>query len=1224
MKKLALKKYKKILKNVGISLLLVLGIGITSANLLGVGAFEGKSFAEAWGYESTWNGDDAVTLARKLMSTYSNINYHYGGKTFRNYTVDKSTNQPDNLTANGYYGLDCSGFVTYVYQKMIYGSGVWIDDNGLVKYNTSTTPYANDGTGWNTSDGNGINQIYGMRAEDWASALDAKGVSSSAVQELGTYNAEALSEFQPGDYVYFLPAPKYNTAGVLIGYYSAHCGIYTGNGNIIHISVSNNKIVEESITNVHANDGEKSVTGYKIYHMSPEQDLTATITKTDADTNSSTAQGDATLAGAEYTLYDETGTAVHTFVIKADGTSDTAEGISKKKTYTLKETKAPTGYALDSTVINWAIDSNAKYTVSKNVSDSVLTGKVALQKYKSNTDASTNSPETCQAEQGAVFEVIAKKYVDQCGSIEKALEAYKNGQLKTTAKEYAKITTDANGYGISGDLAYGTYMMKQTVAASNMRLDTEVRTINITGDNVGKTQTYTIYNDNITENQVQKLDADGGEVEGASMQVIDSNGNVVVSWTSTKEPYIIRDLDPGSYILHEDLAPAGYVMANDIPFVITNTSEVQTISMVDKKVTISKVDVGGEEIPGASMQITDEEGNVVDEWISTTEPHQASGLESGKSYVLHEVAAANGYVVASDIPFTVDADNLDQHITMTDQRVGITKKDGEFGYGLVEGAKLELVDADGNVVDSWYTDGDVHYASNVVAGQTYTLREAYTPDGFVKANDVTFTIEENGSNMEVEMTDPVMYIHKVDDFNKQVSGAKINVIDTEGNIVDEWTTYGKLVTLTEEQQATLAAGETVYLEQSAVITDEQQQQVLALQDQLRELVATMQSEDRDMTVDYLSQANLLLTNIVEQADTNFAGTGTNVNETFDAQAGLAIQDSLNDMASILTNVSNNTLQESDVASLTKDLTAISDAITTMNVKSDNSLVNASLPSQFATCSNTITTLAKVGEINASDLATMKTTVGKIWNYLNAAFFGNTGDVHMEAGVVFISDTLDSNVISWASSSDAAIQSATDGITDYTENLQVLFKQLNNAATEDKSAKADAIIAELNKLVDKFNAACVTYSGGDVTSSKIVPVQTDSGYVYDLIQVTGTEEDKTTSYHRIDINGYEYAHRVSGLVADGEYTVHEVESPSGYALAVDMMFTAGTDTSMTISMIDNIVLLGSGTTNGVNTGVQVKLIHVIYAGIAVLILLVLAIVRFFIKKHKKNKDVIKLV
>ena len=75
--------------------------------------------------------------------------------------------------------------------------------------------------------------------------------------------------------------------------------------------------------------------------------------------------------------------------------------------------------------------------------------------------------------------------------------------------------------------------------------------------------------------------------------------------------------------------------------------------MIDKVVDMSKIDIGGNEIEGADMQALDHEGNVVDEWVSSKEAHKIINLEEGKSYILHEEEAPEGYDLAEDQTFTV-------------------------------------------------------------------------------------------------------------------------------------------------------------------------------------------------------------------------------------------------------------------------------------------------------------------------------------------------------------------------------------------------------------------------------------------------------------------------------------------------------------------------------------------------------------------------------------------
>ena len=79
--------------------------------------------------------------------------------------------------------------------------------------------------------------------------------------------------------------------------------------------------------------------------------------------------------------------------------------------------------------------------------------------------------------------------------------------------------------------------------------------------------------------------------------------------------------------------------------------------------------VTGEEIEGAELQVVDEEGNIVDEWTSTKEPHKVPGLEEGKKYTLIEKTAPYGYELTEKIEFEVTTDKETQKVEMKDMPI---------------------------------------------------------------------------------------------------------------------------------------------------------------------------------------------------------------------------------------------------------------------------------------------------------------------------------------------------------------------------------------------------------------------------------------------------------------------------------------------------------------------------------------------------------------------------
>lgn len=102
-------------------------------------------------------------------------------------------------------------------------------------------------------------------------------------------------------------------------------------------------------------------------------------------------------------------------------------------------------------------------------------------------------------------------------------------------------------------------------------------------------------------------------------------------------------------------AAAGYTKAADVAFTVRDTNEIQKVNMSNKQTVMhfSKVDETGEkELLGAKLQIIDEDGNIIDQWVSTEEQHTITGLIEGQKYVMKEISAPYGYEIAEEIIFT--------------------------------------------------------------------------------------------------------------------------------------------------------------------------------------------------------------------------------------------------------------------------------------------------------------------------------------------------------------------------------------------------------------------------------------------------------------------------------------------------------------------------------------------------------------------------------------------
>ena len=245
------------------------------------------------------------------------------------------------------------------------------------------------------------------------------------------------------------------------------------------------------------------------------------------------------------------------------------------------------------------------------------------------------------------------------------------------------FTSDENGYFVFDEIPYGEYIIHEIEAPTGYILSDESYPVTVSED--GDVVEITAVNKPITV-EISKRDVYGNELKGAKMQIIDSEGNIVDEWTSDGTNHIVSKLGAGEYVLKEIAAPDGYVMATDIKFTVDVYGNITVenvdstavsdngyplIVMVDDttKVRISKQDITtGKELPGATLQIIDENGNVVEEWVSTNEPHMIEGkLIAGKEYTLKEIIAPEGYEIANEIKFTVNADGSVTEVVMYDE-----------------------------------------------------------------------------------------------------------------------------------------------------------------------------------------------------------------------------------------------------------------------------------------------------------------------------------------------------------------------------------------------------------------------------------------------------------------------------------------------------------------------------------------------------------------------------
>ena len=105
--------------------------------------------------------------------------------------------------------------------------------------------------------------------------------------------------------------------------------------------------------------------------------------------------------------------------------------------------------------------------------------------------------------------------------------------------------------------------------------------------------------DDVTKLEISKQDIAGKELPGAKLTILDQDGKVVESWTSTDKAHYIEMLPIGKYTLREETAPEGYLIAKDVEFEVKDTKEVQHVTMVDEEKPVEKTPEGGKPVSDA-------------------------------------------------------------------------------------------------------------------------------------------------------------------------------------------------------------------------------------------------------------------------------------------------------------------------------------------------------------------------------------------------------------------------------------------------------------------------------------------------------------------------------------------------------------------------------------------------------------------------------------------------
>ncbi|WP_166688174.1 SpaA isopeptide-forming pilin-related protein [Bacillus albus] len=482
------------------------------------------------------------------------------------------------------------------------------------------------------------------------------------------------------------------------------------------------------------------------------------------------------LAGAEFTLYDQTGTTA----IRPITTGD--DGVAKfnnlrRDKYLIKETKAPEGYVISKELKEGIlVELSSEEITTYTLSNKKFVGKVVLTK----TDAHSG-----EKLEHAVFSLLDEN--------------------KQVIPKHKELTTDNKGQITVDNLKPGTYYLQETTAPEHYKLDSTPIKFTVKEDQT--TVVYRTAKNSLLPGSaiLTKVDKDGKTLAGAEFSVRDRHNNVIRGYekltTNNQGQIEAKDLRPGDYQFVEEKAPKDYdIDKKPIEFTIVKSQkEAVTVTatnhLIKGGVTLTKADdIDGTTLAGAVFKIVDadDEKKVIRENVKTGADGKVTvkDLEPGK-YKFIETEAPQDYTLNKDpIPFTIDKSQQSfATATATNSlktgEVELLKVD-EFGDKKpLAGAVFKIVDLNNNDVRTDLTT-DAHGKTKAVKLRpgTYKFIETAAPEHYVlRAEPIEFTIDRSQKETLLVKAENALKpgdveLTKVDDIDgTALAGAVFKIVD---------------------------------------------------------------------------------------------------------------------------------------------------------------------------------------------------------------------------------------------------------------------------------------------------------------------------------------------------------------------------------------------------------------------------------------------------------------
>lgn len=511
------------------------------------------------------------------------------------------------------------------------------------------------------------------------------------------------------------------------------------------------------------------------------------------------------LKNAKMQILDKNGNVAHEWI-----TDENVHIISKKlktgETYTLVEKQVPYGYTKAEDIIFNVTDegkiiSNSEEVTKITVVDNIVKGTIIVNKTGEAFEGTTLG-EKIAGFVKYIFNYVKVKLENATFELYAREDIIVDGETKYKKDDkIAEGKTDITGKVKFENLFLGKYYVVEKEAPNGYEKNKQEIDLVLTYQDENTplvVQETTINNERVKANVKvikQEKDKEDTKIKGAIYGIynVEDIGNIkagtlltVAVTDENGEGNFDIDLPIGKYKVKEIEAPQEYLLSDEEQEIDFTQTQEFTLTFEDDytKVQIMKIDfTTGKDVIGATLQILDKDGNVLEaynsegtekvklEWVTEAAVDENGNLvtdEQGNAvakevkftklpvgeYTLREVQAPDAYVKAEDIKFKVEETDTIQKVGMKDDftKVKVNKVDEEENF--VEGAKLVVKDKDRSIVEEWTTSKETHeIIKKLVPGEKYILEEVEAPKGYQKAENIEFTVSEDGREDIIKMVD---------------------------------------------------------------------------------------------------------------------------------------------------------------------------------------------------------------------------------------------------------------------------------------------------------------------------------------------------------------------------------------------------------------------------------------------------------------------------------------